>query len=245
MPPLYGDDVSYIHDRGFAWYAEEATPGILNVLRRHGIRQGLVVDLGCGSGHFLQQAMEAGYDAVGLDRSEAMIHQARRTAPGGSFFVADLRTAAIPRCAAVTSMGEVLSYVFAADARARALGRLFRRVFRALDPGGLFVFDVGAPGRELGGMPTRGHWLGPDWAVMVDAELDANTGRLTRHLVSFRKRGNSYRRTEEVHDLRLYHPDTIHNALTTAGFVSRQVRGFGQLRFRSGHIGFVACKPLG
>ena len=46
----YGEDLAYIHDVGFGDFALGAAPGMLEILRRSGIRGALVVDLGCGSG---------------------------------------------------------------------------------------------------------------------------------------------------------------------------------------------------
>ena len=48
--PAYRTDLAYIHDRGFSRLAEQAARGIVVTLRRAGIRRGLILDLGCGSG---------------------------------------------------------------------------------------------------------------------------------------------------------------------------------------------------
>ena len=47
--PAYRDDLSYIHHVGFGGLAGGAAPGLIGLLREAGIREGLVVDLGCGS----------------------------------------------------------------------------------------------------------------------------------------------------------------------------------------------------
>src|SRR6185436_5298082 len=98
-----------------------------------------------------------------------MIRLANRTAPDAEFHIADLSSARIPRCNAVTSIGEVLSYAWSGDTDGSAMRSLFRRVFRALRPAGVFIFDVAVPGRESGGMPHSGHWTGDGWAVLVDS----------------------------------------------------------------------------
>ena len=48
--PFYGPDLARIHDAGFGDFARDAGDGIVAMLRDAGIRGGLVVDLGCGSG---------------------------------------------------------------------------------------------------------------------------------------------------------------------------------------------------
>ena len=50
MKGWYREDLAYIHDVGFGDFALEAAPSILEILNRNKIWQGLVVDLGCGSG---------------------------------------------------------------------------------------------------------------------------------------------------------------------------------------------------
>jgi hypothetical protein len=65
---------------------------------------------------------------------------------------------------------------------------------------------------------------------------------LTRRLTSFRKVGAHYRRSEEVHTLRLYSPAELQSDLKSAGFAVTRLRGFGRVRFQSGHAGFLARK---
>ena len=58
---------------------------MLTLLRRHGVPNGLVVDLGCGSGRFAAALGEAGYQVLGVDLSPAMIRLAKKRAPGARF----------------------------------------------------------------------------------------------------------------------------------------------------------------
>jgi 2-polyprenyl-3-methyl-5-hydroxy-6-metoxy-1,4-benzoquinol methylase len=80
-PPAYNEDLAYIHDVGYGGFAEGAAPGVLRILREAGIGDGLVVDLGCGSGIWARHLTDAGYEVVGVDISPAMIRLARKRAP--------------------------------------------------------------------------------------------------------------------------------------------------------------------
>ena len=80
MTGWYREGVAYIHDAGHAGFALETAPGILEILAQSGIHEGLVVDLGCGSGLLARELLDAGYGVLGIDISEAMVELARKPA---------------------------------------------------------------------------------------------------------------------------------------------------------------------
>ncbi|MEX0939597.1 MAG: class I SAM-dependent methyltransferase [Pirellulales bacterium] len=127
LPNFYDTDLAYIHDVGFGSYALGCSPGILEVLQKAGIVDGLIVDLGCGSGICAEHLTEAGYSVVGVDLSPAMIALARQRAPSGELRVESIWSYYIPRCRAVTALGEVLC-CRSAPQRASALSRSTRPV---------------------------------------------------------------------------------------------------------------------
>ena len=240
MIKAYQNDLAYIHDVGFGDFAKNSAPGLLELLRQNGITRGLVVDLGCGSGLWARELSKAHYDVLGIDISPAMIEIARERVPGGEFRVASLLKTDLPQCVAVTSLGESLSYLFDESNSMRELRRLFRRVYGALKPGGVFVFDIAEPGRGKG--PRQKHIEGPDWAVLVDVEEDTHTNRLTRGITLFRKIGDLYRRDQEVHRLRLYKRSDVAKELRRVGFRVRALRAYGDQAMIKGCVGFVARK---
>jgi len=241
MTDWYREDLAYIHDVGHADFALESAPGILEVLAGSGIRDGLVVDLGCGSGLLARELVDAGYRVLGIDISEAMVELSRKRVPEAEFRVGSLFDADIPPCAAVTAVSEVLNYLF--DEEDGGLVPLFRRVHEALVPGGLFVFDVLGPGQVAPGATTRGFRVGEDWAVLSEREEDAERGTMTRRIVSFRKVDEHYRRDDEVHRVRLYEPEELSAELRKAGFRVRTMHGYGSYPLAEGHAAFVARKP--
>ncbi len=236
----YDEDLAHIHDAGHGRFARAAAPVVLDLLRLAGLPSGLVVDLGCGSGILAAELSAGGYDVLGIDISPAMIELARRRAPRGRFEVGSLLAAQVPPCIAVTAVGECFNYLFDDSNTTDALGKLFGRVFAALPPGGLLIFDVAGPGRVPGGS-QRSHREEDDWAVLVSTEEQG--GLLTRRITSFRKVGELYRRGHEVHRLRLYPPPVVAELLNQAGFHVRALDGYGELRFGPGHAGFAAHRP--
>lgn len=243
MSRWYGEDIAYIHDTGHAEFALRSSPGILEILRDGGVRSGLVVDLGCGSGIWARELLGAGYGVLGIDISESMIEFARRAAPEARFRVASLYEAELPPCDAVTAVGEVLNYLFDEAPDDGGLTRLFGCVYGALRGGGVFVFDLAGPGQVPPGERAKTHSLGEDWAVLVEKEEER--GILTRRITSFRRVGEHYRRDEEVHRQRLYEPREVSWELRRAGFVVRTAQSYGAFRLPEAHTAFVARKPDG
>jgi SAM-dependent methyltransferase len=241
----YSEDLAYIHDTGFGDFARRAAPALLKTFRAHGIRDGLVVDAGCGSGIWARALIVAGYDALGIDISPSMIRLARRNAPGAEFRAASLFSVKLPACAAVTAIGECVNYAFDSSNSRRRLAAFFGRVFHALLPGGVFIFDFAEPGQIQEGTHRRKHMLGPDWAVLLDAREDKRRRILVRNIVSFRKVGNCYRRTEESHRVRLFDRAEIEGELRRIGFRIRLFRRYGTTPLRAGTVGIQAIKPKG
>jgi SAM-dependent methyltransferase len=228
--PYYGAGLAWIQDAGFRDYSLGAAPGLTAILRRHGIRNGLVADLGCGSGHWCGELCRRGYGALGIDRSAHLLRLARRNAPGAAFRAGSLWTVELPPCAAVTSLGECINY---ADESRTPLDRLFRRIRRALAPGGVWIFDAAGPSRSTG----RNCRVDKDWAVLSKSTI---RGRLlTRRIVWFRKMGAGYRRGEETHRLRLYTEEGVLGALHAAGFSAKGTSAFGGFRLPAGITGYI------
>lgn len=241
VKPGYQTDLAYIHDTGFTDFTRRSAPGLLGILRRHKIERGLVVDLGCGSGVWAETLISHGYEVLGIDSSPSMLRLARRRAPKARFTRASLFHARLPKCAAITAVGECLNYAFDRSANVK-LEDLFRRVHKALAPGGVFIFDIAEPGR-VGPVPTQNFFLGSDWAVLVRNEGDRRRRLLTRHMTIFRRIGTSRRHTTEIHHQNLFQPSRIEAALKVSGFTVTRRLGYGGLRLGKGRSVFIARNP--
>jgi SAM-dependent methyltransferase len=243
MGKYYKEDLAYIHDVGYRDFALKSAAGILEILDRNDIRGGLIIDLGCGSGLWAEQLLKAGYDVLGIDISGAMIEIARRRVPGARFKVGSLYKARIPSCAAVTSLGECLNYLFDPENDSRAMALLFGRVYDALSPGGVFIFDILEPGQIAPGISSRTFTEGKDWLVLVEKEEDPELKKLTRRIISLRKAGKHYRRSDEMHEVRLYSSTDVARELRQAGFRVRKMASYGGFDLGRAHAAFLARKP--
>jgi len=237
----YDRDLAYIHDTGFTGFVRKAAPGLLRLLRAAGISRGLVVDAGCGSGVWARELTERGYRAFGIDISPEMIRLARRQAPEARFQIGSFLSAELPPCDAVTSIGECVNYAFDRRSGKPGLAAFFLRVYAALRPGGVIVFDIVEPG-VTGGAPQRRFLEGPDWAILLEVREDRRRKTLTRQIVSYRRVGKLYRRSEETHLLHLYSGDELLAELSRVGFEARLLRGYGRFRFTPAHVGLIGRK---
>ena len=235
----YGKDLAYVHDKGFLDLAEQATPVVVRLLADRGIDRGHIVELGSGSGATAQALTEAGHRVLGIDASRAMVELARTRAPAAHFRVGSWAETQLPECDAVIAIGEVLGYVGSARGTKNELEDLFGRVRTALRPNGLFVFDLAIPGRVPGGEDSAFR-VGDDWAILYTAH-EAGP-RLQRRITTFRRIGGgaTYRRTEEVHRLRLWSAREVDKMLRDARFRVQVRRGYGGGAFAPGHRVFIA-----
>lgn len=222
MPTGYQEDLALIHHLGFSRPSPARARARWKLVRERLPRGALVVDLGCGSGVWAAELAKAGVRVFGVDQSSAMVALAKKTAPRGSFVVGSVAEVQIPRCQAITAYGEVFNYLFAGRSSLALLGKIFRRAYAALEPGGWFLFDVAGPGRVPGGS-RRGYVEEEDWAVLFGAT--ERRGRVRREITTFRREGQRWKRSHEVHELRLYPREAIAAALRSAGFVVRSPPG--------------------
>jgi SAM-dependent methyltransferase len=239
----YREDLAYIHDAGFGRYTRGAARLLLDDLRRRGVERGLVVDLGCGGGLLAEQLSAGGFDVLGIDISAAQIALARQRVPRGRFRVESALLAELPPCVAVAAVGECFNYLFDSGHSVLGVRRVLGRAFAALAPGGPLLFDVAGPGCVPGPSPSRNHFEADDWAILVTTEEDAGQRLLTRHITSFRKVGELYRRDHEVHRLRLLPAAEVASWLHEAGFRAQNLDGYGEVKLAPGRVGFLAHKP--
>jgi SAM-dependent methyltransferase len=243
MTDAYRDDLAHIHDAGFGRFAQAAAPVLLEALKSGGITQGLVIDLGCGSGILSHAIYQAGYEILGVDISEAMIALARQRVPRGEFRVESLLKAKLPPSVAIAAVGEVVNYLFDAEILGSGLQKLLRRIHDSVQSGGVFLCDVAEPGRVHGTGPVQTFVEGNDWAVLISTVEDRKRKFLARTITSFRQVGELYRRDQEVHCQRLLPRSELAAQLRSIGFEVRVLRGYGKLRFGKGHVGLLARKP--
>lgn len=236
MTVFYGEELALIHAEAFEALADAAAETFLPLLGT-GERSLRILDLGCGAGPLCTRLEAAGFSTWGLDISPAFIAQARRRTPDTEFVCASILDARLPPAAGAVAIGEVLNYATMGDGA--ALAEVLDRIFHALEPGGLFLFDVAAPGRVGSG---RSFTESEDWAVgMIATEQDSV---LTRRIHTFRRKSDCvWTGSREEHRLRLWRPAEVMARLTYCGFEAKELPGYAGAAMPSALHVYLARKP--
>lgn len=121
---------------------EEWSRHVCSVLRSYGIQNGLVLDLGCGTGTMTELLAQAGYDMIGVDNAEEMLGRAleKRDKSGHDilYLCQDMREFELyGTVRAIVSLCDCLNYITEPE----DLLQVFLLVNNYLDPGGIFFFD--------------------------------------------------------------------------------------------------------
>ena len=121
---------------------EEWGKYIHGMLCERGITEGIVLDLGCGTGSMTEILAGFGYDMIGVDNSEDMLELAmeKRLESGHDilYLMQDMREFELyGTVRAVVSVCDSVNYITEPE----DLKEVFRLVNNYLDPGGVFLFD--------------------------------------------------------------------------------------------------------
>ena len=192
------------------------------ILKEYGIDDGLVLDLGCGTGSMTEMLASSGYDMIGVDNAEEMLEIAmeKKVESGHDilYLLQDMREFELyGTVRAVISACDSVNYITDDE----DLTEVFRLVNNYLDPEGLFVFDFNTEYkyREILGEQT----IAEDreecsfiWDNYYDEDERINEYELTL-FVRDEEQPQLYRKYQEEHFQRAYTLEQIRHMLTEAG----------------------------
>ena len=208
---------------------------IHSMLCEKGVKDGLVLDLGCGTGTMTEILAGYGYDMIGADNSEDMLELAmeKRIQSGHDilYLLQDMREFELyGTVRAVVSVCDSLNYITDPE----DLENVFRLVNNYLDPGGIFLFDFNTEYkyREVMGDCTiaedRGvcsfiwdnYYYEEERINEYDLTLFVReTGQPDPDTDEPDKEGQLYRRYTETHYQRAYTLEEMKRILEKAGLV--------------------------
>lgn len=199
---------------------EEWSRYLIKLLRREEISDGLVLELGCGTGSMTELLAREGYDMIGVDNSADMLEIAmEKKACSGLdilYLLQDMREFELyGTVRAVVSVCDSMNYI----TEEADLLEVFRLVNNYLDPGGIFIFDLNTvyKYRELLGDTTiaenreEGSFI---WENSYFEEEQINEYDLTLFI---RQENGLFRKYEETHYQRAYELETVKRLLKEAG----------------------------
>ena len=240
--PYYRDDLARIHHVGFGFHAEACAPGVLDLLADVRARDGLVLEVGCGSGLLTRYLVDAGHRVMATDASPAMLDLARQTlrdVPADTLRIERLTLPddPVPEVDAVVGVGHALNYLPDADALDRALLTLAR----AVRPGGVLAIDLCDLewGRHRRDQRSAG-WVGDDWAIVTQFPYEGDDSYV-REMTTFTELPDgTYRRSFERHDNVLVDTSLVPERLADLGFEAEVRRSFGVEQLPVGLVAIVA-----
>ena len=121
---------------------EEWAEYLMTLLREYNVNNGLVLDLGCGTGNMTELLANAGYDMIGVDNAEEMLEIAmeKRAESGHDilYLLQDMREFELyGTVKAIVSICDSINYITEEE----DLLEVFKLANNYLDPQGVFIFD--------------------------------------------------------------------------------------------------------
>lgn len=204
------DDVPY----------EEWADYVQSLLMEYGVLEGLVLELGCGTGSLTEILGSRGYDLIGVDISADMLDIAmeKREKSGRDilYLMQDMREFELyGTVRAVISICDSMNYLPCEEDMLSTL----RLVNNYLDPGGIFIFDLNTSYkyREIIGDTTIAE--NREGASFIWENTWYEEGKVNEYdLTIFAETENGlYQKFQETHYQKAYSLETVKRLIAEAG----------------------------
>lgn len=225
------------------------------ILKSYGIEDGILLDLGCGTGTLTEMLSDEGFDMIGIDGSEDMLSIAmEKRAQGGYdqilYLLQDMREFELyGTVRGVVSVCDSMNYMTDPEDFLTVL----KLVHNYLDYDGIFIFDLNTEYKyaNLLGDQTFAENR-PDcsfiWENTYDEESRINEYALTLYV----QEEELFRRFQEFHYQRAYSLTEVKDLIAKSGLVLEQMIEvpevgepfeFSPVKGTTERVYFVARKP--
>ena len=218
------------------------------ILEREGLSPRTAADLACGTGSATRILAQRGYRVTAVDLSESMLTEAMDKCSDlevlPTFVHQNLAELQLPRAVdlAVCFLDSLDYILDPADCEAA-----IRRTYKALNPGGIFNFDVHTPDK-LRAMDGQVFLDEDDDVYCVwRGEFDDETNICSYGMDLFQREGETWRRSFEEHQEYAYSIEQLRSYLKKAGFTHIKVwadRAFVAPREGEQRVWFQARKGI-
>ncbi len=209
---------------------------LINLLQEYGVNEGLVLDLGCGTGNITEYLAMAGYDMIGIDNAQEMLTIAMEKRASYSrepkedkrsqilYLLQDMREFELyGTVAAVVSICDSMNYIMSEE----ELLQVFKLANNYLDPNGVFIFDLNTEYKYENILADNTIAENREdasfiWDNYYYEEEKVNEYELTVYVKEEELQeefgvSNLFRRFDETHYQKAYSLDTIKRLLGEAG----------------------------
>jgi len=218
---IYHEYASVYDVSGQLAFSLRMIPYLNLLLARHPVEQRVMIELACGTGTVAIAYADTDWRVYGVDGSADMLAQARAKASGHHAQVIwsqqDMRSFIVPeRAGLVTCLYDSMNYMLKSD----DLLAVFRRVYDALLPGGLFLFDMNTVSAMVQLWDDETYFSdSSDLAVIFQSQYDDRIQRTTVRVTCFQRTQDAlYRKIVEQHTEQAYPREQIATYLTDVGF---------------------------
>ena len=199
---------------------EEWTDYVKELLAEEGIQEGIVLDLGCGTGSVTELLAKAGFDMIGIDNAEEMLEIAmeKREESGLDilYLLQDMREFELyGTVKAVVSICDSMNYILEDE----DLLDVFKLVHNYLDNEGIFVFDMNTMYKYENILADNTFAEDREessfiWDNFYDEEEEINQYDLS---IFVKEEDGRYRKYEETHLQRAYEQKCVEGLIKESG----------------------------
>ena len=193
-----------------------------NLLTEYEVNDGIVAELGCGTGNITERLSRSGYDMIGIDNSASMLDMANEKKSENNssslYLCQDMREFELyGTVAACISICDSINYITEDD----DLLTVFKLVNNYLDPKGIFIFDFNT--RHYYKDVVADATIAEDrddisfiWDNYYNDENDINELSLSI-FIKEKANNNLYRKYEELHLQKGYTLSKIKELINASG----------------------------
>ena len=191
---------------------------IIGLLKEYGIEDGILCELGCGTGKMTKILSDSGFDMIGIDSSADMLDIAleKRSNDGRILYLnQDMKEMELyGTVRAFVSCCDSVNYLLMED----ELSELFKLADNYLDPKGLFIFDMNTRYKYEELLADNVFAENREDASFIwENYYDAEEGINEYDLTLFVKEGELYRKYEETHYQKAYDIDRVKKLIEDSG----------------------------
>ena len=199
---------------------EEWTDYVKELFAEEGVKDGILLDLGCGTGSVTELLSKSGFDMIGIDNSEEMLEIAmEKRAESGLdilYLLQDMREFELyGTVKGVVSICDSMNYILDDE----DLLDVFKLVHNYLDNEGIFIFDMKTMHEYANVMADNTFAEDREessfiWENYYDEEEEINQYDLS---IFVKEEDGRYRKYEETHLQRAYEQQCVEELIKESG----------------------------